>query len=309
MNKNSASTKLDKEIVCGIIMPISAIDDIEESHWLDVRIIIEDAISKAGFKPRLVSDSDQSRFIHNTIITNLYNDEIVVCDVSAKNPNVMFELGLRLAFNKPVVIIIDDATKFNFDIGILSHLPYRRDLRHRDIEKFKDDLTKLIINTHDGSLKKDYRPFLSHFGEVKSGELGKGISANEYMLRQIDILSRKLDNFIVSSDNITNFGGFKTVYKSRKIQIGNAENKQFELFNKVVSYFGDLEPNARMVINEIAMSFVRNSPIIDMQGDVYSQIIDHFKERGAEISKENIVALEAVLNRFFGDVNQQILFD
>ncbi|WP_353118770.1 hypothetical protein [Myroides odoratus] len=55
-------------------------------------------------------------------MNNIYNDEIVVCDVSSKNPNVMFELGLRLAFDKPTIIIKDEKTGYSFDTGVIEHL-------------------------------------------------------------------------------------------------------------------------------------------------------------------------------------------
>src|SRR4051794_24255330 len=93
---------------CGIVMPISALDGCSEAHWADVLDILKTAIKSAGFRPDLVSRSDEVTIIHKTIITNLYDNPIVVCDVSGKNPNVMFELGIRLAFDKPTIIIKDD---------------------------------------------------------------------------------------------------------------------------------------------------------------------------------------------------------
>ena len=62
-----------------------------------------DAIRLAAFDPRMVSDSDEVSVIQKRIVQNIYNNPIVVCDVSGKNANVMFELGMRLAFDKPVV--------------------------------------------------------------------------------------------------------------------------------------------------------------------------------------------------------------
>jgi len=40
---------------------------------------------------------------------------MIVCDISGRNPNVMFELGLRLAFDKPAIIIKDEITPYSFD--------------------------------------------------------------------------------------------------------------------------------------------------------------------------------------------------
>lgn len=74
----------------------------------------------------------------------MYENPIVVCDVSGKNPNVMFELGIRLAFDKPTIIIKDDKTSYSFDTSPIEHLEYPRDLRYNRIEDFKSKLTDKI---------------------------------------------------------------------------------------------------------------------------------------------------------------------
>src|SRR5690606_23299218 len=89
--------------------------------------------------------------IHDRIVSNLYSNEIVVCDVSSKNPNVMFELGLRLAFDKPTIIIKDELTGFSFDTGVIEHLQYPSSLRFSQIVEFKDALIKKINATYEKS--------------------------------------------------------------------------------------------------------------------------------------------------------------
>ena len=74
------------DLACGIIMPIAAIgSEYPEQHWIDIRSIINRSIEKAGFTPRMVSESDDATIIHKSIIQNIYNDPIIVCDVSGKN--------------------------------------------------------------------------------------------------------------------------------------------------------------------------------------------------------------------------------
>ncbi|HMY40859.1 MAG TPA: hypothetical protein PK011_16155, partial [Marinagarivorans sp.] len=99
-----------EKLQCGIVMPISSIDGCNEAHWADVLEIINESIEDAGFYGELVSNADDVGIIHKRIIQNLYENPMVVCDVSGKNPNVMFELGMRLAFDKPTIIIKDDKT-------------------------------------------------------------------------------------------------------------------------------------------------------------------------------------------------------
>jgi hypothetical protein len=135
-------------VKCGIVMPISAIDGLTASHWAEVLEIIKDAVGSIEV-PRLVanlvSDADEIGVIHRRIVQNIYSNDIVICDVSGKNPNVMLELGMRLAFDKPVVIVKDDKTEFIFDTGMIEHVGYQRDLRFSNIVDFKNRLAAKIV--------------------------------------------------------------------------------------------------------------------------------------------------------------------
>lgn len=42
---------------------------------------------------------------------------MAICDLSSRNPNVMYELGIRQAYGKKVVLIQDDATDKIFDVA------------------------------------------------------------------------------------------------------------------------------------------------------------------------------------------------
>jgi hypothetical protein len=85
--------KNEEKEICGIVMPISAIDGCSESHWSDVMEIISESIEDAGLVPNIVSNADEVGIIQKRIIQNLYENPIVVCDVSGKNPNVMLPLS------------------------------------------------------------------------------------------------------------------------------------------------------------------------------------------------------------------------
>jgi hypothetical protein len=172
---------------CGIVMPISALDGCTESHWADVQDILTDAIESAGFNGNLVSNADDVGIIHKRIIQNLYDNPIVVCDVSGKNPNVMFELGMRLAFDKPTVIVKDDKTSYSFDTSAIEHLEYPRDLRFSRIMEFKQKLSEKIAATHKRATSdKDYTTFLKHFGEFTVAKLEKKeVSSQEFILEEL----------------------------------------------------------------------------------------------------------------------------
>lgn len=150
-------------ITCGLIMPIAANEVGSVEHWLHVRKIITDALNGTGFQVKMVSDSDEVNVIQNNIVTNIYSNDIVICDVSSRNPNVMFELGMRLTFDKPVVIIKDKDTPYSFDVGNIQHLEYPRSLNYVEIQHFQQALKEKTLSTLAASKVQGYSPFLSHY--------------------------------------------------------------------------------------------------------------------------------------------------
>jgi hypothetical protein len=104
----SPTRKHTKHPKCGIIMPISDTPDLgyPVGHWNQVLDVIRTAASLAGFEADMVSNDAQVEIIHATIIKNIYANDVAVCDVSTRNPNVMFELGLRIASKKPIIRVV-----------------------------------------------------------------------------------------------------------------------------------------------------------------------------------------------------------
>jgi hypothetical protein len=180
-------SETNEKLVCGVVMPISSCDGCSESHWSEILDIINESVEEAGFEPKLVSNADDVGLIHKRIVQNLYDNPIVVCDVSGKNPNVMFELGLRLAFDKPTVIIKDDKTTYSFDTSGIEHLEYPRDLRFATIVEFKAKLTQKIKATHQKSVEDPaYSTFLKNFGEFTVAKIDKKeVTGQEFMLEEL----------------------------------------------------------------------------------------------------------------------------
>jgi hypothetical protein len=178
---------IEEKKICGIVMPISTLDGCNEGHWSDVLEIITEAIEESGFEGNLVSNADDVGIIQKRIIQNLYENPIVVCDVSGKNPNVMFELGMRLAFDKPTIIIKDDKTSYSFDTSPIEHIEYPRDLRFSRIVDFKSKLAEKIKATFEKSTNdSSYTTFLKHFGEFKVAKIEKKeVSGQEFILDEL----------------------------------------------------------------------------------------------------------------------------
>jgi hypothetical protein len=192
--------------ICGIVMPISLIDGCSEAHWAEVLDIVRTAAENAGFDANLVSTADDVGIIQKRIIQNLYDNPIVVCDVSGRNPNVMFELGLRLAFDKPTIIIKDDRTSYTFDTSPIEHLEYPRDLRFARIVDFKEKLAEKIQATHKkATTDKSYTTFLKHFGEFKVARVEtKEVSGQEYILEEMKNIKSMLRELSIRDRIVAN---------------------------------------------------------------------------------------------------------
>lgn len=106
----------------------------------------------------------------------------------------MFELGLRLAFDKPTIIIKDDKTSYSFDTSPIEHLDYPRDLRFTKIIDFKKNLKEKIKATYEKS-KSDpnYTTFLKHFGSFTVAKLdSKELSKEDFIIEELSELRRSI---------------------------------------------------------------------------------------------------------------------
>jgi hypothetical protein len=117
-------------------------------------ILLSPACIKAGFIPDRADDVQHTHVIMLNILNRILEADVAICDLSSKNPNVMYELGIRQAFDKPVALMKDDKTTRIFDTGILSDFEYFSDLRIDNVEEAIEGIASLIKSTYD---KKDER--------------------------------------------------------------------------------------------------------------------------------------------------------
>ena len=244
---------------CGYVMPISDSHDYRSGHWSEMRAIFDEVCAMVGLKdPIIVSESNEVNIIHANIVRNLFEKDIIICDVSSRNPNVMFELGLRIAFDKPIVIIKDDATDYCFDTGTIQHLSYPKDLRYESIKKFKDELKIKIEST----LKKYHKepnesPILELFGSFKGRRKIDIPEQDKFELLRSDILiamnglSRRLDNMENQAQ--------ENLYS----QLNNINYKKLDI-NPLHSKLSDIDKKFKLFLSE-EINIIGNSVEADLR--------------------------------------------
>jgi len=234
---NIVVTVGDDRPTCGLVMPISSMNEYSSEHWADVQGIITDVANEAGFNTRIVSDADDSGIIQARIVQNLYSNDIVICDVSGKNANVMFELGMRLAFDKATIVIKDDQTNYSFDTSVIEHLTYPRDLRFNKVITFKKALANKIHATYKASKEDDYSTFLKHFGTFKVHQLqSKDVDITEFVTSGFEAISTQIAGLRAQ---ITPPVRENYVLKKTNFNINSPENMDQYLRHVVDSFYNE----------------------------------------------------------------------
>jgi hypothetical protein len=109
-----------------------------------------------------------SDIIQSTIVNDLIDADLVIADLTEHNPNVMFELGVRIAQDKPVVLMKAEGTGPLFDIdNMIRVFEYNPNLWRTTIEKDMPNLRDFIKGTWDNyDAKKSYMKILRTKGKA-----------------------------------------------------------------------------------------------------------------------------------------------
>lgn len=133
------------EKYCFVLMPIADADGYPKGHFGHVyENIIRPSCEMAGYRAMRADEVKETNLIHLDILKKLIEAPIAICDLSNRNPNVLFELGIRQAFDKPVVLIQEKDTPKIFDITPLRYLEYSKEMRYHEVlsiqQKLKDSI-------------------------------------------------------------------------------------------------------------------------------------------------------------------------
>ncbi|MBX9722119.1 MAG: hypothetical protein K2X81_12035 [Candidatus Obscuribacterales bacterium] len=200
---------------CFVLMPIADTAGYESGHFGRVyEHLMKPAILAAGFNPVRADDAVKTDYIVVGIIQKIVESEMVVCDFSSRNANVLYELGVRHAFNKPVVLLKDRRTEKIFDIQGLRYTEYDESLRIDAVNKDIVKITAAIVETSKSS-DKDMNSIVQLAG-IRTAELpaGQTISPDtELLLSSLNAIDRRLQalgeheshssvNFVVEKDKV-----------------------------------------------------------------------------------------------------------
>lgn len=189
--ESSGDTKSNVAKTCFVIMPISNNPSYEDGHFTRVyEHLIKPACKIAGYKTFRADDDVKTDHITISILKQIVEADMAICDMSSRNPNVFYELGMRQAFNKKTVLIRDNSTTIPFDIQDLRTYEYDKNLRVDNITKSVEEIAKIIKET--GEMNPEEVNSMVDLIGISTAKVKKGMEVSpemSYIINEIRGLS------------------------------------------------------------------------------------------------------------------------
>ena len=157
---DTASTlkRLEKSVTiqegdaCFVMMPFA---DPTGGYY---KTIYEPAIQKAGLRP-IRADDDMFKIgkIVDQIWSGIHDAKVLVAELTGRNPNVFYELGLAHALQKPVVLVSSNEEDVPFDvqhIRVIYYNVYDPFWGEKLIAKIAENVLSALQNPGDAILRK-----------------------------------------------------------------------------------------------------------------------------------------------------------
>lgn len=178
---------------CFVIMPIAECEGYEPNHFAHVyNDIIKPAVAKTDYIATRADEVKETNLIHLDILKKLIDAPIAICDLSTRNPNVLFELGIRQAFDKPVVLIQEKGTPKIFDIAPLRYLEYSKDMRYHEVIETQNKLCEAINATKGAETEAGNINSIVKLMALSSPALMPNLDNNNKELLSLDVVRSQI---------------------------------------------------------------------------------------------------------------------
>jgi len=122
--------------LCFVLIPFAAnFDRLYRDH-------IKIAAQKAGFRCVRADDIFSPSKIIEDIWTHICKSKAIIADVTGRNPNVFYELGIAHTVGKPVIVIAQAESDVPFDIAGIRYFVYSDD--DKGWQKLQSDIIRAL---------------------------------------------------------------------------------------------------------------------------------------------------------------------
>jgi len=154
---------------CFVLAPIGEEGSAERRHSDAVLdMLLRPVLLELGYEA-FRGDESHGSVIIEAILQDLATVDLAIADLTFANPNVMFELGVRLAWCLPVIVIAHKRTKLPFDARHFRVILYAHPRREEARTKAQSEIRRRVKG-----IERRYAPpgdFHRYFREVISKRL------------------------------------------------------------------------------------------------------------------------------------------
>lgn len=255
-----------KERVCFVLMPFSR----------DLRVVhaaIKDVCDTLNMICERADDIYSQRPIFASILDSILEAEIIIADLTGKNPNVFYETGIAHSFREPqsVILVAQSLDDVPFDLRHLPIVLYKME----NMQKFEIELEKRISHSREATRGVNFAMsylfplnFQSH--EIKSFIDYANELSNAFFLN----LARCLDSgnstksYELSEREIDSV--FKTLQLSAEASNGRWKRICDYLKLEILSTEVRFEVMRRRCLAHLQQTVVSQYEIIDRDGDFFT---------------------------------------
>lgn len=232
---------VDQLKTCFVIMPISEIESYGPGHFKRVyEHVIKPACFKAGFMPIRADEVQQANVIVIDILKRIIESDMVICDLSSKNANVFYELGIRQAFGLPAVLIKDKQTGRVFDISALRDCEYDESLRIDMVDEAVDAIADQLVNTYNSHLRADGQiNSLIKLLNVPAAQLPQQTNINSETRLILESIENIANRITRVEDKVTN----QIVLSNSRLNAYTDNVTSTTRLGKIISLANDIERN------------------------------------------------------------------
>lgn len=123
---------------CFVVMPFGkGFDNVYRS-------LFKPAIESLGYLcVRQDERKTVNKHILDDVIENIHRASLVICDITTRNPNVFYELGIAHCLNKPVLILTQSMRNLPFDVRFFRISRYNP--RWKSFSAIRQEIQALIV--------------------------------------------------------------------------------------------------------------------------------------------------------------------
>jgi hypothetical protein len=181
---------------CFFITPIGGADsDIRRSTDGLIAAVLRPMCEELDLEFFVAHEIAAPGSITTQVVEHLVEDELVIANLTALNPNVMYELAVRHAKRLPVVIIAEERTVLPFDVSDQRTLFFRNDMA--GVEELSTSLTIAVQAALNDQTPDN--PIYRAVKHISIQESASETDTTKFLARKLEAIEEQLGQLILKS--------------------------------------------------------------------------------------------------------------